>query len=330
MPRTSPACALPLALSLALSLLACAAGAASADRYAQAGPEAIEIVEATWHDAGRQRDLALRLYRPKAPARDSSRPLIVFSHGLGGSNRAGELWGAHWASHGFVSLHLQHPGSDTGLLREARSGQMRPREALGRGANAQQFQARLDDVRFVLDELERRQARGEWRDIDLSQVGMSGHSFGARTTMALAGERFPRIGGLAEPRFKAALAFSPAAPGRPEQWPARFGSIRLPFLSITGSRDDDVMGTGASPENRREPYRHMPAPDKYLLVIEGAAHDNFGGRARLANDAASPIVLAVSTAFWRAHLRGDKEASQWLRDGGAREWLGARGTYEFK
>lgn len=331
MPSNCRSPALPLALSLALSLLACAAGAGTADRYRQAGPEAIEVIETTWHDASRKRDLPLRVYRPRAlGSAPGSYPLILFSHGLGGSARAGELWGRHWASHGFVSLHLQHPGSDAGLLRDASGGRQRPRDALGKGANAEQFKARLEDVRFVLDELARRRSQGEWREIDLDRIGMSGHSFGARTTMALSGERFPQAGNMAEPRLKAALALSPAAAGRPEHWPERFGSIRLPFMSITGSRDEDVLGTGASPQNRREPYRFMPQPDKYLLVIDGAAHHQFSGNTRLEADTSSSAVMALSTAFWRAHLRGDSEASQWLRDGGAREWLGGRGSYEFK
>ncbi len=321
---------LVLALAFASCFPARAAAAQRPGEYSQAGPEAVELSQTTWLDSARQREVPVRVYRPKgAGATQGPRPLILFSHGLGGSNRAGELWGRHWASHGFISLHLQHPGSDVGLLKEARSSGERPREALSRGANAAQFRARIDDVRFVLDELARRQAKGEWLDIDLSRVGMSGHSFGARTTMALAGERIPRIGSLADPRIRAGMALSPAAPGPPVQWPARFGAIRLPFLSITGSRDEDVLGTGATPQNRREPFRHMPAPDKYLLVIDGAEHSQFGGRSNQANDTTALSVLAFSTAFWRAYLHGDSQAQHWLRED-ARRWLATRGSYEFK
>ena len=39
-------------------------------------------------------------------------PLVVFSHGIGGSRRGYSYLGQHWASHGVASLHLQHIGSD--------------------------------------------------------------------------------------------------------------------------------------------------------------------------------------------------------------------------
>ena len=38
--------------------------------------------------------------------------MIVFSHGLGGTRDGYEYLGRHWASYGYVSVHLQHKGSD--------------------------------------------------------------------------------------------------------------------------------------------------------------------------------------------------------------------------
>ena len=43
-------------------------------------------------------------------------PLVVFSHGIGGS-RLGYTWlGRNFARHGIASLHLQHVGSDRSCL----------------------------------------------------------------------------------------------------------------------------------------------------------------------------------------------------------------------
>ena len=49
-------------------------------------------------------------------------PVIIFSHGLGGSRDGYEYLGRHWASHGYVSVHSTHIGSDTSALK----GTLRP------------------------------------------------------------------------------------------------------------------------------------------------------------------------------------------------------------
>jgi hypothetical protein len=43
------------------------------------------------------------------PEGDSACPLVLFSHGLGGSVDAGTQWAEAWAAAGVATLHLQHP-----------------------------------------------------------------------------------------------------------------------------------------------------------------------------------------------------------------------------
>ena len=77
-------------------------------------------------------------------------PLVVFSHGLGGSRRGYRYLGEHFASHGVASLHLQHVGSD----RQLWGGN--PLAMLGRLQTAAQdgeAMARVQDLRFALDML---------------------------------------------------------------------------------------------------------------------------------------------------------------------------------
>ena len=74
---------------------------------------------------------------------------------------------------------------------------------------------------------------------------------GARTTMALAGERF--LGPIRSPLNPASRPSSPLArPRRAEARtsPERYGSMAEPFLSVTGSIDGDVMALAARPANR--------------------------------------------------------------------------------
>ena len=74
--------------------------------------------------------------------------------------------------------------------------------------------ARLLDVSFVLNEIEKRHSVRQdlWQWVRPTQVGLAGHSFGAHTTMGMAGQRYPGFEGVAEPRLASFIAFSPTVP----------------------------------------------------------------------------------------------------------------------
>lgn len=343
------------ALSALPALPAPAAVAAAGTAYDAAGPERVEVLDLRWTDASRNRALPLRLRLPQgasAAHAATARPLILFSHGLGGSVDAGTAWATHWASHGFAVLHLQHPGSDAAVwqdpLRDGAGLLDRARAAreLRAAANVEQFEARVHDVKFVLDELARRQRAGDAtaRQLDLARIGMSGHSYGAVTTQALAGQRYSargtlqaRADALAEPRIAAFIAFSPSARGDdPAQ---QFAAITRPFFSVTGTEDGEVgMGLGVKPAQRLLPFALMPAPDKYLLNLDGADHAIFSGqprwrdaeRADADRDALHRrLVQATTLAFWQATLRADAAARQWLRRDAA-ALIGTAGSWQAK
>src|SRR3990167_3541328 len=52
-------------------------------------------------------------------------PVILFSHGLGGSREGNRFLGEHWARRGYVAVFLQHPGSDTGVWKDLPAEQRR-------------------------------------------------------------------------------------------------------------------------------------------------------------------------------------------------------------
>ena len=88
-----------------LSLMAC--GRSGAD----SGPSLNEI----WRDTTRGRDMPLRV---RWPATAGPWPVVRYSHGLGGSREGGDAWGLAWQATGLVVVHLQRPGSDSGVLGE--------------------------------------------------------------------------------------------------------------------------------------------------------------------------------------------------------------------
>lgn len=286
-----------------------------------APPQRRELVV---HDEARSRDIPVLVY---LPAGGAACPIVLFSHGLGGSRDMGVYLGEHWASRGYVAVFLQHPGSDTGVWQGKGRGQARA--ALLKAASAQNLVLRVQDVRAVLDQLERWQA-ATGRQInelsgrlDLQRMGMSGHSFGAITTQSVSGAAMPAIRDATDARIKAALPMSPSVPMWATSSPSRaFGAVKIPWMVMTGTRDDSPIGN-TSATARLAVFDALPPPSKYELVLDGAEHSAFTDRALPGDrDARNPnhhrVILALSTAFWDAHLRGDAAARAWLDGPAAR------------
>lgn len=285
-------------------------------------PARATVQDMAWTDGTRQRTLPLRLRWPDGPG---PWPLLLFSHGLGGSKEGGELWGRAWRDAGFVVIHLQHPGSDAAVWAQGVA-------ALRAAANARQLINRVADVHFVLDELQRRHAAadGAWARVRLDAIGVSGHSFGAQTVAALAGRRYPvAAAALVDTRPRAFMAFSPAlTPGRMSAR-EQFGSVTRPFMLLTGSLDGDPFGAHTGGEPRWQVFDALPAGAKAGLWLDGADHMSFAGQARVvrelgplgARDAraieAEPahqvLIAALSSLWWRARLMDDRAAFAALR-----------------
>ena len=315
-----------------------------------------QVLDIDWKDSARERTLPLKI---RVPDGETRVPLVIFSHGLGGSREGGKAWGEHWSANGYLVVHVQHPGSDESLWKGPGAGA--PKQRMARGATPEQLLGRVDDVRFVIDELTRLQARSEaptWaKRVDLSRIAMTGHSFGARTTMALAGERFPGpIKSVADARITAFIAFSPAVQGMKRTWPERYGSMTKPFLSVTGTIDGDVMGTGSNPKNRAAVFDAQNAGDKYRVILVDGDHSVFaggdqsvagGGSLREAawlnrvtgedhasTSAATAKVIhdktsAITLKYLDAYLKGDAAAKSWLTTE-APKALGAAGEWSYK
>ena len=319
----SAAVATGFALALATSAVASSTDAAPYDPLRREARDPPAAVDLTLDGGPAGRDLPLRV---RLPAASAPAPVILFSPGLGASRTGYAYAGEHWAARGYAVVHLQHPGSDDAVWKDVPPA--RRLRAMKDAASVRNFVLRADDVRATLDALARWNAepghalRGR---LDLGRVGMAGHSFGAVTTQAVAGQTFPQVGTrYADPRIDAALALSPSAPRRGNA-DAAFGSVRVPWLLMTGTRDGAPIG-GASIESRRAVYPALPPGGKYELVLHDAEHSAFGDRA-LPTDAAprnpnhARAVLAISTAFWDAWLREDAAARAWLDGPGPRSVL---------
>ena len=268
---------------------------------------------------------------PDATGFTGPRPVVIFSHGLGGTVDGGAVWDEAWAAAGCVVLHLQHRGSDLDAVRGATTT-FTDQRALRTLAGPAQLVARLRDVTFALDEIGRRHAaaQGRWAGVRPDRVGMSGHSFGAHTTLGMAGQRYPGFDSVAEPRLASFVAFSPSVPVAGDAARA-FERLTRPLLSITGTLDSDVVGNGATPERRRAVFAALPQGagkgQKAHLVLKDADHMTFGGQTgraaeiipreavtRVLQAPHHALVARITTDWWLATLTDDATARERLRN----------------
>lgn len=296
-----------------------------------ADPVAPKFVDLTIEDSARSREIPIRVWLPtkKDPA-----PVVLFSHGLGGSRENNGYLAKHWASRGYVCVFLQHPGSDEAVWKDV--GFAERMRAMRDAASAENLLLRAKDVPVVLDELMRRNMK-EGDELqgrfDFHHVGMSGHSFGAVTTQAVSGQKMGGQTPFVDSRIDAAILFSPSSP-RAGSVEAAFGGVKLPWLLMTGTEDVSPIG-GQTVESRLAVYPALPAGSKYEVVLDGAAHSAFNERA-LPGDRVGrnpnhhKAILALSTAFWDAYLKEDPAARAWLDGPAAKSVLEEKDRWQRK
>lgn len=263
-----------------------------------------------FHVPGRLVPMEVRVV---APAVGGDLPVILFSHGHGGSNFLSSMRGYgpladFYAAHGFVVILPTHQSSKTVALEP-------------NGPEGPLFwRSRVTDFHFLLDHLDDIEAGvpGLAGRVDKSRVVGIGHSLGAHTMAMLAGMRLadPKTGNIVDlsaPRLKATIQFSPPgdskdlAKSASEAFPGLndndFNDMTLPSLVVTGTEDFHPFFSERR-DWRADAYRLSPAP-KSLLTLFGGGH-MFGGisgyDAKETDDENPERVADIQRITW-AYLR---------------------------
>jgi predicted dienelactone hydrolase len=291
----------------------------------------VEQLTLTVDDKDRSREIPTRVYLPKETA---AAPVILFSHGLGGSRDNSPYLGNHWARRGFVAVFMQHAGSDDSVWKESRLGERI--DAMRKAASGENLKLRVKDVPAVIDQLERwnkEEGHALKGRLDLEHIGMTGHSFGAVTTQAVSGQSYLGRETFTDPRIKCALPMSPSSNKltKPER---TFGKVSIPWLLMTGTNDTSPIND-TDVESRLAVYPALPAGSKYELVLDKAEHSAFGERALPGekgkrNPNHHRAILAISTAFWDAYLKEDPAARKWLDNDEVRQVLDPEDRWQRK
>lgn len=322
--------------------------------------------DVTIHDGPRDKDIELRVRIPRPSAGASAPaegwPLVVFSHGAGGSRDAFPDLLEFWGSHGYATIAITHEDS---LLLKRRKGEGQSLRELASEKGRRELRNSVDlgnrvaDCSFVLDHLDEisaavAKAGGSELAIDRSRLAIAGHSAGAFTTQLCAGVKVRAAGvgkrglaftSVADDRFKAAIVISGQGTTSKILGDEAWSEVKVPMFVIGGSLDSSPSGMGPeTPESRRHPFEYSRGvakggPAAYLLYIDGATHSSYSGKSVsvLRGDGATTNVAQIgeavrsgTTLFLETHLRHDDHARQLLESGKLKDSIPGKVTFERK
>jgi predicted dienelactone hydrolase len=200
--------------------------------------------------------LATGAVRDAPPRRaEGPYPLVLFSHGSGGVRMQSTFYTELLASHGHVVVAPDHAGNTLADFVSV--------EDFDYGDILESYTDRGLDLLFLLDRFTRLPASDPLADlVDPERIGTSGHSFGALTSL--------RVAGL-DPRVKAAVPHAP--PGYLVTWlevGRPLETLGTPILVLAG-RDDRSLPYETHTASL---WAAMGAPS-WLVTLEDAGHFTF-------------------------------------------------------
>lgn len=296
-------------------------------------------------DEKRAKTLEMTVVWPQAPLEANAKspaqfPLVVFSHGLGGSDEAFPFLADYLAARGYVVIRPTH--ADSAKYMKTPGEFIRDPRA---SAKKLDLRDRVQDLVFILDSLAAIEKGplggggvGENILIDRARIAAAGHSAGALTTMLATGTQARAldktvasyaagIKSIAEPRFKAGVVISGAGLKNKMLSEDSWNKVSVPLIFFDGSLDTS-KASDETPESRKDGFIHSRGtvgggPPAWLVFIQGATHSSYGGKTKAlaldvgAMDPTDPQLVSAITnettfEFLEASLNGSQSAKDWL------------------
>jgi dienelactone hydrolase len=278
-------------------------------------PEIDELIKKTYKMSAAEID---KIYwnesHRNAPVRKGRFPLVVFSHGNGGSRKQNTFWCDYLASHGYIIVSADHTGNARWTIIDGK-----PIVFQG-GERNNSAKDRPVDVSFLLDKMILWDKGADKRfagRIDTEHAAITGMSFGSFTAHWAADQ---------EPRFKAVIAMSGA--------PVAHTNLTVPSLRMLGT-EDRTLGVAGNTAIRDNHAKHTGP--SYLLELKNGGHysftdmfkinKNFGdgvgaGKRRETNEpfdftsmeTTYKIINSYSVAFLGYYLKGESSYLTFLSE----------------
>jgi predicted dienelactone hydrolase len=249
-----------------------------------------------------------------AKVRPGRYPLVVFSHGNGGTRHQNTFWCDYLASHGYIVVSADHTGNARITIIDGKPILYQ----LAERANSAKDRPR--DMSFLLDRMIAWDKGADKRfagRIDTARVAATGMSFGSMTSIWVADQ---------DPRFKAVIAMSGAR--------GAHTNLNIPSLRMLGTEDTTIRVEGNA-AIRNQHARH--AGPSYLLELKNGGHfsftdmfkinKNYGdgvgrGKRRATGEPFEftsmeetyKIINSYSVAFLGYYLKGQKEYVSFLAE----------------
>ncbi|MGK7930715.1 MAG: alpha/beta hydrolase [Microcystaceae cyanobacterium] len=305
------------------------------------------VKETRWNlvDTTRDRKFYVLVYQP-TQWREGKTPVVIISHGLTAQPSDHAEKAKHLASYGFVVVLPQHSGSDDIYAQEFKEGIHRDI------SDVNEFINRPLDIRYTINELERRNSSEFEGRLDLENIGMWGHSFGSYTALAVSIDaQMPNFEQLEEDCASQLRALNTALllecrALKLERKTYNFRDRRIKAVIATNPVNASILGEkgmsninipvgiGAGSYDPATPFvfeqvRSFPwltATPRYLFLEEGQAHIDFsqvdGGTSKIMNmipslQLPSPELLsaysrAVRVAFFEVHIAKNEDYLPYL------------------
>jgi dienelactone hydrolase len=264
---------------------------------------ASEIDKTYWNEAHRN-----------APVRKGRYPLIIFSHGNGGTRTQNTFWCDYLASHGYVIVSADHTGNASWTVIDGKPVVFQASE------RANSAKDRPLDVSFLLDQMIRWDKGADKRfkgRIDTEHAAIAGMSFGSYTAHWASDQ---------DHRFKAMIAMSGAPPSHT--------NLAIPSLRMLGT-EDRTLGVAGNAAIRDNHAKHTGP--SFLLELKNGGHYSFTdmfkinkhfgdgvgeGKRRDSNETFEftpmettyRIINSYSVAFLGYYLKGETSYMSFLRE----------------
>jgi len=252
-----------------------------------------------------------------APVRSGRYPIIIFSHGNGGSRYQNTFWCDYVASHGYIIVSADHTGNAGVTILKDGNVPYQGSERISSAAD------RPKDMSYLLDQMTKWNAGAEGSDprfkgrIDLERPCAAGMSFGSMTAVRVADT---------DSRFKSVIAMSGAYP--------QHTNLKVPTLWMIGTEDRTIGPIGNSVVRGHHEKHEGPS---YLLELKNGGHYSFTDMFKMnpnhgdgvgkgvrreggaefeftSMETTYKIINSYSVAFLSVYLKGDMSGKAFLHE----------------